>query len=94
MTAAHPTAPRRSFRLTPEQRRRLQEELGRQGLASERTAIRPRENPHERPLSAAQQRIWFLEQLDPGSGSYNMPGAVRLRGVLDVAELRGDHPAP
>jgi amino acid adenylation domain-containing protein/non-ribosomal peptide synthase protein (TIGR01720 family) len=36
-------------------------------------------------LSYAQQRMWFLWQLDPQSAAYNLPGAVRLRGQLDVA---------
>jgi len=34
-------------------------------------------------LSYAQQRMWFLWQLDPQSGAYNLPGAVRLAGVLN-----------
>src|SRR4051794_3093162 len=37
------------------------------------------------PASFAQQRLWFLDQLDPGSAAYNMTGALRLRGPLDVA---------
>ncbi|WP_259740968.1 non-ribosomal peptide synthase/polyketide synthase, partial [Pseudomonas poae] len=35
-------------------------------------------------LSYAQQRMWFLWQLDPASAAYNLPGAVRLKGDLNV----------
>lgn len=35
------------------------------------------------PLSFAQQRLWFLTQMDPESGAYNLPFALRLGGGLD-----------
>ena len=39
------------------------------------------------PLSFAQQRLWFIEQLEPGSTAYHMPSALRLRGPLDARVL-------
>ncbi|MBJ6766256.1 non-ribosomal peptide synthetase, partial [Myxococcaceae bacterium JPH2] len=39
------------------------------------------------PLSFAQQRLWFLDQLQPGTTAYNMPNALRLEGTLDVDAL-------
>ncbi len=39
------------------------------------------------PLSLAQQRLWFLDQLDSNSAFYNLPAAVRLQGKLNVPVL-------
>ncbi|HEU0079810.1 MAG TPA: condensation domain-containing protein, partial [Longimicrobiaceae bacterium] len=71
--------------LSPERRlllrRRLQERA-----ASQR--IPRREGGGPAPLSFAQQRLWFIHQLDPESPAYNMPARMRLRGALDVRALR------
>jgi len=39
------------------------------------------------PVSFGQQRLWFLEQLRPGSPLHNIPIAARLEGPLDAAVL-------
>ncbi|MEV7187267.1 condensation domain-containing protein, partial [Kitasatospora sp. NPDC093102] len=39
------------------------------------------------PLSFAQQRLWFLDQLDPGSAEYVVPTAFRVEGPLDPTAL-------
>ncbi|MBZ4423347.1 non-ribosomal peptide synthetase, partial [Myxococcus sp. RHSTA-1-4] len=46
----------------------------------------PRSGPL--PLSFAQQRLWFIDQLQPGSASYNMPTFMRMEGALDVDALQ------
>src|SRR5438270_5335001 len=39
------------------------------------------------PASFAQQRLWFLDQLEGGGAVYNVPAATRLRGPLDIDAL-------
>ncbi|MFL6202324.1 MAG: amino acid adenylation domain-containing protein, partial [Thermoanaerobaculia bacterium] len=57
------------------------------GEASRAPAIEPAPREGPLPLSFAQQRLWFLDQLEPGSAAYNVAQAVRLRGPLDAAAL-------
>ncbi|NLG50016.1 MAG: amino acid adenylation domain-containing protein, partial [Chloroflexi bacterium] len=58
-----------------------------QADAGQVPAIVPVSREGELPLSFAQQRLWFLDQLSPGNLFYNIPVAVRLTGDLDVAAL-------
>nr|QEO74619.1 AMP-dependent synthetase and ligase [uncultured bacterium] len=63
------------------------EELRRGGLSLSSAPLRPDRTDGERPLSFAQQRLWFLDQLEPGDDAYNIAAAVRLEGALDTEEL-------
>ena len=39
-------------------------------------------------LSAAQERLWFIDQLSPGSNQYNIPFALKLNGVVNIQALQ------
>ena len=49
--------------------------------------LTPAQRAGDVPLSFAQQRLWFVQQLDPDSSAYNLPEAIRLKGRLNAAAL-------
>ncbi|NTX35800.1 amino acid adenylation domain-containing protein, partial [Myxococcus sp. CA033] len=57
------------------------------GGTSKAPPLTPMPRTKALPLSFAQQRLWFIDQLEPGSSLYNIPIALRLEGTLDVAAL-------
>ena len=69
--------PRHLANLSPDQKRAL---LAR--MLEERAA-----KPRRFPLSFAQQRLWFIEQLEPGNAAYHVWSALRVRGPLDPGVL-------
>src|ERR1051326_6453687 len=68
----------RETALSPEQKRHLLAELMERGATGVRLC----------PLSLAQQRLWFLEQLEPGTAALNISSGMRLKGELDTRALR------
>ncbi|HEV3468924.1 MAG TPA: amino acid adenylation domain-containing protein [Pyrinomonadaceae bacterium] len=74
--------------LSPEQRALVAARVRGDGPPRQETARIPRrEAGGPLPLSFAQQRLWFLQRLDPSDFSYNVSLAVRLKGRLDAAAL-------
>ncbi|GAA6615701.1 aminotransferase class V-fold PLP-dependent enzyme [Scytonema sp. NUACC26] len=57
-------------------------------LVADKQPIRSVKRQENLPLSFAQQRLWFLVQLEPDSPFYNLPAAVRLQGQLNVEALQ------
>ncbi|HVR98717.1 MAG TPA: condensation domain-containing protein, partial [Thermoanaerobaculia bacterium] len=96
MTSPDPSDRNQSLAdLTPEQRallvlRMRQKAAQREPQASDTPPLRPALRPEsgEMPLSFAQQRLWFMEQWQPGGAAYNIPAALRIEGRLDVAAFR------
>ena len=63
--------------LSPEEKRVLVAQLLRKKASQ----------PKSYPLSFAQQRMWFLEQLEPDTANFNVPIALHLKGRLNVPAL-------
>lgn len=55
--------------------------------ASEAPPLRPAPRDGEVPLSFAQQRLWFIDQLEPGRPFYNGNMTIRLKGHLDLKSM-------
>ncbi|MGX5725422.1 non-ribosomal peptide synthase/polyketide synthase [Metapseudomonas otitidis] len=69
-------------------RQALFRKLAEKGVNLARLPIVPLSEREGLPLSYAQQRQWFLWQLEPGSAAYNMPTALHLKGELDLGALQ------
>lgn len=71
-----------------EKRALLERMLAAKGLrrgAADRIPTRDSDEPA--PLTHLQEGLWFLDRLDPGQATYNIPGATRIEGPLDVDAL-------
>ncbi len=80
---------RRFIGLPLEKRQLFLQALQKEGVDFSRFPIPAGVEAEDRfALSYAQQRMWFLWQLDPASGAYNLPGAVRLKGTLSLSAMQ------
>ncbi|HEX2189102.1 MAG TPA: condensation domain-containing protein, partial [Longimicrobiaceae bacterium] len=75
--------------LTSAKKALLEKRLRGQAAGAARAdVVTPRGRPDFLPLSFSQQRLWFLEQLQPGLGFNHIHAAIRVEGELDAAALR------
>lgn len=76
--------------LSPEQRALFEAALKEKGLRApqvDQIPRRPREDANVFQTSIDQERLWFIEQLQPGNAAYNIFSASRIRGLLDAAVM-------
>ncbi|MEU5949326.1 amino acid adenylation domain-containing protein [Micromonospora sp. NPDC047465] len=66
----------------------IAQRLRKRQAAAPTARITPRPPDAEVPLSYAQERVWFMDQLAPGEAAYHIAVPLRVRGPLDVAALR------
>ncbi|WP_432732458.1 amino acid adenylation domain-containing protein [Jeongeupia wiesaeckerbachi] len=79
---------RRFAALPFEARKTFIEALKKNGIDFARLPIVPAARDAALPLSLAQQRLWFLSQMEPGNSAYHIPAMLRLDGQLDLAALQ------
>ncbi len=75
--------------LTPEQRALFEARLKQKGLRTDVTAVQTIPRRQDRgsstcPASIDQERLWFIDQLQPGNTAYNIFNASRIRGSLNI----------
>ncbi|MEE8586981.1 MAG: condensation domain-containing protein, partial [Acidobacteriota bacterium] len=82
--------------LTPDLREELKrnkaellEILSQSGVQDGTPPLEPVPRDQTLPLSFAQERLWFLDQLEPGNAWYNILSPIQLEGDLDCAALQG-----
>ncbi|MFI7648062.1 amino acid adenylation domain-containing protein [Micromonospora sp. NPDC049460] len=66
----------------------IAQRLRKRQAATPTARITPRPPDAEVPLSYAQERVWFMDQLAPGEAAYHIAVPLRVRGPIDVAALR------
>jgi amino acid adenylation domain-containing protein len=74
--------------LSKEKKYLLERLLAESGIEARQAAIHPRDAGRPAPLSFAQERLWFLSQLDPGSPAYNITFALPISVPLDLPALQ------
>jgi len=79
---------KRRSKLSPAKQAILEKRLrGEHEPNTQQIVIPRRTQQSPAPLSAAQQRLWFLQQLEPQSSVYNEFACIRLKGILNLAAL-------
>ena len=71
--------------LPPEKRELFEKMLMEQGVDLSQLIIPPQpRDKNDFPLSYSQQRLWFLDQMDPGSPLYYIPSRLKISGKLNI----------